>query len=181
MKIVFFGTSITKQNPEYGKTFVDLIEKEYLKLEIDNFGIGGANSSQVLQQVKNNNTKNYDITFIEMGINDILRKYQNRGDEYIGINQYIINYKESLIELSRISKKVICISCPAVSDKFEFSINKEIESYNVAVKNLCNSMNIEYIDIYSGFENSDVNLWYDGLHPNEKGCKIIVDKVLEFI
>jgi len=181
MKIAFFGTSLTGVNNWQTNSFVQNIDKEFSNYEVFNFGIGGANSYKVLSQIKEV-SKNYkfDISFIEMGTNDILRKYQNRLNEEVSIEDFIDNYEKAIKELNKVSSQVICILSPAVSKDFEYPINPEIKIYNKSIRDLCKRKNIKYIDIFDKFINKD-NLWTDGLHLNLKGDRIIAEEIKKVI
>jgi Lysophospholipase L1 and related esterases len=58
------------------------------------------------------------------------------------------------------------------------------ESYNTAIIKLAKETKTNLIDVRSSFLNTDnytVYLCKDGIHPNERGHKIIADKILTYI
>lgn len=58
--------------------------------------------------------------------------------------------------------------------------NQSIQNYNEAIKQHCFDANLDFIDIYTAFENNDIeSLFSDGLHPNSRGHSLIYDVVIK--
>lgn len=184
MEIAFFGTSLTAVNDWQTNSFVQIIEKQYPEANIKNFGIGGANSTDIFDKIKKelNGSKKYDYTFIEMGTNDIFRKFQNRTSEAIDINTFKDNYSKSLDILLEYSENVVCLASPPVNNEFKEQMNLEIALYNNEVKALSLSKECMFLDIYSEFKQDEKDeLWSDGLHLSKTGDKIISYMIMKII
>lgn len=178
IQIAFFGTSLTDVNDWQTNSFVQIIENKYPYYDIHNFGIGGANSFKILNKIKEvSKTNKYDVAFIEMGTNDIFRKHQGRLDEAVSIKNFIENYRKSIKVLKKISKKVVCISSPPVSNSFEYNMNEDIDSYNIQVQKMCLEYDSLFINAYDKFD-VYADLWTDGIHLNKAGDGIIAELII---
>jgi lysophospholipase L1-like esterase len=62
--------------------------------------------------------------------------------------------------------------------------NKPIDKENIDIKGLAEYYGIPFINVHPDFEQSGVgisSLYADGLHPNENGYPIILNKILPII
>lgn len=59
--------------------------------------------------------------------------------------------------------------------------NAEIEEYNNAAKELMNKFGVKINDLYGVTKRFDESYYADWTHPNEKGAKILADKVIKSI
>lgn len=157
--IVFIGDSIT-DSCEISEVF----EKENLK----NRGISGDTTIGVLDTIDDISKGKPEKIFILIGINDLCLNSD--------INTFIDNYKKIIDTINENSPntKILIQSILPVNEKLDTSniTNEIIENVNLQLKSFSDD-NIEYIDLYSIFidSNNQLNLEYttDGIHLSGDG------------
>lgn len=204
MNVLFFGDSITwgAWDKEGGwvariKKFVDekVIDSnfEYYH-DIYNVGISGDNTSGLLErfeaEAKNRIDEDSETALIfAIGVNDS-QFVENVGNR-TPIEQFQENLKKLIDKAKKITEKIVFVGLFPVDDSkltptsWELDKSYKLEDvgkYNQAIKNICESENVDFVDVYEEFVGKDYkSLLIDGLHPNTEGHKEIFDKVLKFL
>ncbi|MCP4355710.1 MAG: hypothetical protein GY793_08810 [Proteobacteria bacterium] len=216
LSIAFFGTSLTQHLegyvleiynqldlPKIGDSvkvakwrkrgFVAMLEHRFavanpnLDLDIDNLGVGGANSLRVLEEIgKQCRNKTYSLIFLECGTNDILRGFQGRDAESVDIDIFANNYMKMLDILLLKTDKVFCLTIPPVSNGFEYKMNSKIKEYNDVICKIARERQCLLINLYKEFErvnksfkDRNKSLWADGLHLNEMGDTLVANIIVK--
>lgn len=81
------------------------------------------------------------------------------------------------------STQIICLSTVSIKDKYFPYCNREFKKYNEVIFNISQKHNCTFLDIYKELDNVDKEIYYyeDYYHPNEKGYKLIAEKILSNI
>ena len=191
--IVFFGDSITDtckmfhEDHPYGGGFVNMIKTELdvsypsLNIKIYNEGIGGNKTEDLISRINDVTSKNPDLVFLLIGINDIWHLY----DQNIVPNiKEIINRIDLIINtLKNHNSKVVLLTPFLFPTDEHFSglmplFNKLTEALHAYIK----KSGIEYIDTYSLMKkNNLLSLTKDSIHPTIYGHGILAQAVFEYL
>lgn len=177
-KIVFMGDSITEYIPYIFKGQVGNSDDEIKYYGVENIGVG----SYMRYCWPKIQEDNVDYYVLLIGTNNISRPdcdYDNRES----LDDLVEKLKEfiNLITTNSESKLIVQSIYPTKHE----SRRKDILFVNKCLKEFCNSINVDYIDIYSLLRtDSDLlNEEYsdDGIHPNNKGYEIILNHIYNYI
>ena len=156
-----------------GDSILRFIPQEIIG-EVTNQSRVGQYTWMLERDVPTFNIETFDKVFMLIGINDFLnRNYtaQKTGDCIISVVDSVLAQKpQDLTVLGLL---------PVLEDTLEESdyCNKNIPLINAIVKGYCDEHSIKYLDCYSLFLDKkgriDKSLLRDGLHPSEKGYKVL--------
>ena len=152
-----------------------------------NRGIGGNSSSQILLRFQQDViSTNPSIVVLNTGINDIAN-----ADGFYS-EDFTIQNIQSIVDICK--SRNITVLLASVLPVTEIQINRfkkiqniqpKIRDLNIRIEKLSSDNGIKYIDYHSKLKNSDGtfnnNYNFDGVHPNEKGYKIMEKLLLETI
>jgi len=175
--IIFLGDSIT----EWGNWKTLLPE-----FDIENYGIHGNKTHQVIDRVDELFEKKADQLFLLIGINDL-------GDNRLVVD--IENDYRKLVELLLNNKVASQISLVSVLPIIESSWQKpeltleNIDILNNLIKVIAKDNKISFIDINSSFANENgelkEELTTDGLHLSDEGylkyAELIITRLFKLI
>ncbi|MGN0661413.1 MAG: GDSL-type esterase/lipase family protein [Oscillospiraceae bacterium] len=174
--IAFIGDSICKMGQ-----WNSLFERS----DIDNYGVGGYTSSQVLEKFKNDVEKKYEKLFILCGINDW--RLDGFGTTF---EQTLANFRE-MIAIANTEMKgceIYIIGLLPTSGQYEsFITENQSPALNGLLKELCGEYeNVTFIDCWDALLDpetgyGDTALSDDGLHPNEDGFAKIAPIIRYYI
>lgn len=121
---------------------------------------------------------NPDVVFILLGSNDSKKKNWN-------VDKFIADYCEiidSYLNLASAPKIYLLVPPPVFEKgkKVAYSLRKDVIENEIcpAVKRIAEMKGIESVDIHEVFENRK-ELFADGVHPNKRGSKVLVEKIFE--
>lgn len=153
----------------------------------------------------------FDYTILEFGGNDCDYNWKNVSDApgathlpNVPIKQFTIHYKNMIEKVKSDGSQPILLSLPPLDANRFFrcisaGLNKENilkfihdinfiyrwqELYNAQIFEIANKCNVPVIDIRKEFlknKNYQACLCSDGMHPNEKGHRLILDALLKFV
>jgi lysophospholipase L1-like esterase len=174
-QIIFLGNSLTQG----GKW-----QEYFPNQRIANRGIVGDNTDGILARLGEIIAARPEKLFILSGANDVSQDLTN---EYISENmrQIMRRVKESSPETTIFWQSVL----PINNDfgRYQRMIGKEeqIKELNRIIREICEEEGIEFIYLYPLFLNEngqlDPQFTTDGLHLNEAGYEIWVEKIREFV
>lgn len=198
---LFFGDSITYG--EYDGVFggwVDILKRYALQkynegssneLILFNLGIGGETSEGLVKRIphemKARNSADGNIVFIGYGANDLAVK---DGNQMVNQSQFKTNIETAIQAAKLYSDDIYLVSILPISEKIDSKIsatgkirtNEDVLVYNQILKDFATENALTYIDFHSAFlENKEILLSKDGVHPNEKGYKMIAESALPII
>ena len=188
------GDSITKANG-----YQPIVKERLGFSKVDNKGING----QTMAYQKTNkstyyigkdiNYKQYDLVTIFIGTNDFrynkkLGKLSNNEYDqatFIGAYQLLI---EKILKSNKDIDLVLITPLQRSKDGYDINFTNEagykLIDYVNAIKDLGRKYSLPVLDLYSnsGFTNNTLSVYTrDNLHPNEKGYKIIAQKMYSFL
>lgn len=125
-----------------------------------------------------------DLLTLSIGMNDLLDnvKFNNDfsvNDLYDKFEEVIVDY-EKLFELLRTYCKEEIILIGLYNSLDSESLNEFFEYANKKLSNLASSYNINYINIYEDFKNSEY-FENNKIYPNKLGYEVIFDKMVDII
>lgn len=211
MKILFLGDSITEgagaTKPE--NTYVSLVAKK-LKADCLNYGIGGTRIARQKELWMNNVNFNYDfnmrleimpedadLIFCFGGTNDF-----GHGSAPLGIDnsKNIYTFKgavnvlfKNLIKKYGKEKVIIILPLPRYDEESEmgefFKAKKpgshKLSTYVQFLKIRAAKFGLKTLDFRNEFgtpkTNENKGLFFDGLHPNDKGHALLADLIINSI
>ena len=206
MKINFLGDSITQgalASREENK-YLNVVAK-YFGGETLNFGVGGTRIAK--QVIKTNNPdddvfmrrakimpSDVDFTFVFGGTNDYghgdakLGKWGDRDDyTFYGAFTNLVEYTKEKFG----DKLCYILPLPRFNQDNPYGEGSKIEKgetlkrYIEVEKEVLNAYNVEFLDLSEFFPEPSTNtgddLTGDGLHPNDKGHKLLADKLIEYL
>lgn len=177
-RVVFLGNSITDAWPDVRPEFFS--ENNYIGR-----GIGGQTSPQLLLRFRKDVLElRPTIVVINIGTNDIA---ENTG-KYNA--QYTLDNIMSMAEIAKANGVKVVLS--SILPVGEYPWRKDIvnaaqivDSLNAAIKNYALMHDIPYADYNARMRDKDgaliTDLGHDGVHPVEKGYKIMEEVVLPII
>ena len=174
--ILFLGDSLTEglgvaKDDAYPKLVEDLInEKLNKKVNIINGGVSGSTTSDGLSRLKWYMRKKPDIVFIALGANDGLRG--------LNLNQSQENLEDIVKYALRYDAKVL-LAGMLIPPNYGL---KYTQNFKQMYENIKTKYELKYMPfLLKGVAGVKELNQADGIHPNEKGHKLIAKEVFEFI
>lgn len=195
-KIIFFGDSITQMGMKPGGyiTQMDsLIKKEGIdNYQLEGAGIGGNKVYDLYLRMDTDVlSKNPDIVFIYVGINDIWHKVTHgTGTDP---DKYEVFYKAIIKKLTDRNIKVVLCTPTVIGERNDYSNQQdgELNMYSNIIRNIAQKQSIPVCDLRNVFikylqENNPTNqekgiLTTDRVHLNDKGNLIVAQQMWKLI
>ena len=193
--------NIVNSYADYIKEYYE--EQDNLKFYTKKFAKSGYKIKDLKYDIETNKTvdnihlkealRNSDLVTISIGINDLLNytdgiRTCNLQNEIKDIKKEIDNIMIKEQELITLIKKyakgrIILVGyynpLPDV-EKCKSEIEEIVKYFNSSLENLSNDEDIEYVDIYSLFDNNrDILPNSNDIHPNEEGYKLIASEIIK--
>lgn len=193
--IVFFGDSITEGFWDSEGGWVERIRKQLFTNTINsqytvfhrfyNLGVSGDNTDSLLVRFENElkvrtegEKKEDNVVIIAIGINDS-QVYHETEKTRVSFEKFQENIQTLISQAKKYADTIYFIGLtPVDEDKVDPSPwtpeksykNESIKRFNDAVKNICISQSIQFIDVLEEWLKQPYQeLLSDGLHPNTQG------------
>lgn len=194
---LFFGDSIT-----YGEYdgvlggYVDYVKRfchsEYYnnnaaEVNCFNLGIGGETTEGLLKrfdiEVQARLSPDENLIFFFYGANDLAVKDDK---EIVPLTDFERNLELAIQKAKAYTDKVYLINIIPITQEIDGVIvssgklrtTERIELFNQSIEKIAQKEEINFLDVYNVFKKNKENLLSkDGVHPNEKGYKLIADNV----
>lgn len=199
LKILCFGDSITLgENDSIQGGWADCLKKYYFQQFTDsqtqavslyNLGVAGETTDGLRLRFDTElNARNIKgqrlIVVLAHGANDIvIHKHKNRVPELY----YIRNLKCCIEAAQKLKADVLLLNLLPISRSIEGQINqhgqlrfaRDIQTYNTALKALSQTMQCDYLDLYTAFTDNNTDAYHcsDGVHPNTKGHELLYQMI----
>jgi lysophospholipase L1-like esterase len=187
-KMTSIGDSITEGTGEWDEN----VASRFSGLTLVDKGVSGDTSKEVLARISNILSTNADVYIMDIGINDI--RHNDSSEGAVTVEEYIYVMGQIIDRLQTTRKPLFVISIwptyngdvsPAETNVFGTvaQTNAEIDIRNEALKKLCMSKCVYYIDattlIRSTITSANQSQYIsDGPHPNAAGAQIYAQAVL---
>lgn len=176
-KIVFLGDSITEYMPYVYKDKVGGEEDIVSYHGVENIGVGCFHQ-YCWPRVKEQES-DADIFVLLIGTNNLSRPDCDYDDRET-FDDLVMKMKEMINDVVLTGKRLIVQS---VYPTKYLSRDEDIKKLNSQVEGYCNSIDVEYVDMYSILEKEgSFNEKYtdDGIHPNKDGYGLIVNHLNKY-
>ena len=226
LRLAFFGTSIMEHFEAYAAqlynqadlpsigsqiTVEKLVNRGYpfqlflslqarlpsITIRLENHGIGGATSRDVLAKVKTvleDPFIFYDIAFFGCGINDVWRTFQGRTIEAVDISEFENNCTKAITLLTKRSRRLVCLSETPFGLPDSDNMNHLLSQYNNIIQSIASRSGADYLDIWTPFTRTErelaawkvddeqrISLWDDGVHLSKLGDQLVNECILEHL
>jgi lysophospholipase L1-like esterase len=200
--IVALGDSLTRGTGDVeGKGYIgylvdQLQEKTDEKITLQNLGVKGYRSDQLLKQVQQvgikNQIKSADIILITIGGNDLFQSGKtllnlNLGEVDTLRQEYLANLEKIVTEIRTLNKDATIFQIGLYNPFIDFSeaeiMTKAVRQWNFETVELLDEYpQTVFVPTYDLFQ-LKVNdyLYTDKFHPNSEGYKLIAERVASLI
>jgi lysophospholipase L1-like esterase len=160
-----------------------------LRFEVGNRAAGGATSRDLDAAVRADPVLagvGYDLVFVGCGINDVWRRYQQRPDEAVGLDEYARLMEAVIGRLARTCRHVIVVGetpfGPVAEPEVVDAMNTDLATYTTALQRLAVRAGAGFVGLWEPFLQASAllgpaGLWTDGVHLSELGDTLIVQQV----
>ncbi|HAH59288.1 MAG: SGNH/GDSL hydrolase family protein [Lentimicrobium sp.] len=195
-RVVFFGDSITQMGAERGG-YIDLM-RDMLKaknqegeFELTGAGIGGNKIYDLYLRLDDDVlTKQPDIVFIFIGVNDVWHKTWGTGTDADKFEQF---YTAVIHKIKASGAEVILCTPAVIGERTDFSnsLDGDLNKYSGIVRRLAEEEKCTLLDLRAKFLKYNLNhnprnlekgiLTTDGVHLNPTGNKLVADAMIEVL
>lgn len=205
VKIVAFGNSITAERNTIEAVFAqrlpELLRREGIDIEIINSGIGGSHTGRridhdlfkiphALDRLEDDVLSHKpDITIIGFGTNDAhIDSKIKSGPSRIPIADYHRNLKYIIESVQNVGSKVVLIAPNCLGEAYQEFQNERLYKYVQVVVRLSKKYKTGLLNNYALFREYDdkpgqsmEELMLDGVHPNDRGHKMMANHLKKLI
>ncbi len=204
--VVTFGDSTTATRGEL-RVYSKILEEGIAGIEVINAGVGGHNTDHAKARFESDvRAHNPDLVIIQFGINDAaidVWKNPPAKESRVSLADYELNLRHFVETLSRDGAVTILMTPnplrwnkkmreiygkPPYDPGDEDGFNTFLKNYAGKVRDLAKEKNLPLVDVYQLFEShgskggqSVDELLLDGIHPNERGQKIVADNLIPLL
>ena len=208
--IVTFGDSTTAARGEL-KVYADVLQDELpergLDVRVINAGIGGHHTGNARERFENDVlSQNPDVVVIQFGINDAavdVWKDPPATESRVSLTDYEKNLRHFVRVLVDRRTRVVLMTpnplrwTPKMRDMYGKppylpndvnGFNVKLASYAETMRQVASTEKVPLIDVYQRFEQFGMtdgqsvdDLLLDGIHPNEKGHRLVADLLTEVL
>ncbi len=196
-KVIFFGDSITEAGVQPGGYITQLREIVKKESRSDNFeligaGIGGNKVYDLYLRLEQDVlAANPDIVVIYIGVNDVWHKQSHgTGTDPDKFERF---YLAIIKKLKEKNIQVILCTPAVVGEKTDFSnqLDGDLNSYSTIIRKIAAAQTLPIVDLrkafleYNVLNNPDNKesgiLTTDRVHLNEKGNKLVAEKIWDIL
>lgn len=128
---------------------------------------------------------NPDIIIIKLGTNDLRPRMDGIKGSNWNAENFSKDYQAMIDTFKTIPNKpkiFICLPIPIFKNNWNWNGDSAMRASNIipAIKNIAKENNLPVIDLYTQMSNQPEN-FSDGVHPNEKGAKIMAEFIAKAI
>jgi lysophospholipase L1-like esterase len=196
-RVIFFGDSITQMGVNPGGYIIkmgELLEQKGLSknYELIGAGIGGNKVYDLYLRLEDDVlSKNPDIVFIWVGVNDVWHKVSSgTGTDADKFEKF---YTAIIKKLQDKGIRVILVTPACIGERTDFTNQQDgdLNKYAQIIRGLAKNYKCELVDLREAFlsynlknnpENKESGiLTVDRVHLNPKGNELVADKMLEVL
>lgn len=193
MNICIFGDSIAKGYYDDKKGgWVNRVKEKLSSDAVYNLGISGYTTEDLIEKFDTDIfEKNPEVIIFAIGINDSEFSVEENKN-LISLNKLRKNLNYLIEKSKKFTKNILFVGLNPVEEKKVSPIpwgaggwhylNSEIEKYNNAIKEICETENLKFINLFEEMVKINYQeLLSDGIHPNSKGHQWMAEKIVEEI
>jgi len=189
VNICIFGDSITEGYYDNEGGWVKRLSSKLSSHQICNLGISGDTTEDLLKRFDVNVAdKNPKMIIFSIGVNDsILILKENRN--FVDFEKFKENIRQLIEKARKITKNIVFVGLLSVDESKVTPmpwepelhyLNKDVEKYDQAIKEICETENLRFIDVNGKMKQEDYLEWLDdGVHPNSKGHEWLANLVVK--
>lgn len=196
-KIIFFGDSITEAGVKPGGYVMKISELAANSGQKDKFdlvgaGIGGNKVYDLyLRMEEDVLSKNPDVVFIYIGVNDVWHKQSyGTGTDLYKFEQF---YQALITKIQGKGARVILVTPAVIGERTDFSnqLDGDLNLYSEMIRKIASKNRLTLVDLrkvfldYNRLHNPDNKesgiLTSDRVHLNEKGNQLVADEMWKVI
>lgn len=175
----------------FGKFITKLTEQNPCAYSSQNMSVHGERTTDVYHRLHSEAlTKNIDILFISVGINDLIRweSVENQTDLSEGVRDEMW-YKILKTATKNIDQVIVTSILPVMEKRMPafgerkrkyFNLNSDTEKYNEFLKDICKEYNVQFINLDNVWNDYDLKqVLADASHPNELGHQLVAEEIFK--
>jgi len=188
MKICIFGDSITEgyyDNEQGG--WVKRLSLKFDNHKIYNLGVSGDTTEELLKRFDADiANKNPELIIFAIGVNDSIFIPKEKRN-FVDFDKFKENIKQLVDRARKFTENIVFIGLSPVDENKVTPmpwepelhyLNKDVEKYDKAIREICRVMNLKFINISEEMKKLNYKeLLTDGVHPNSSGHKWIAEKI----
>ncbi|MEG0630288.1 MAG: SGNH/GDSL hydrolase family protein [Christensenellaceae bacterium] len=188
--IAFIGDSLTSERESYFNVIKELLS-DFSKITFVDASLSGAKISDVYDSIfLKVIDKEVDIAHVLIGTNDIRRQRGLYSKNNIGIIEYKKHLENILMMLNEAGIKTIVSTIPPVdNDAIEIVFggrnweyrDEDVIKYNIAIRSITKKCESILNDCWTSAKSKEEIIFYDGIHINDMGTKILVKSLLKYL
>lgn len=154
--------------------------------DVYNLSISGGTSQTILDRFESEaKIRKANMLIFQTGGNDAA--YEHTEDNHqVSPDKFRANLEEIIKRAKGITQNIIFIGFKNCDESKTMPVswhdiyytNKDIETYNQIMKEVCEKNNVLFLDVFGILDNNDFE---DGLHPNASGHHKLFEKVKNFL
>lgn len=196
-KVIFFGDSITRAGVTPGG-YITLLQQMLVKngkeqaFELIGAGIGGNKVYDLYLRLEDDVlSKNPDLVFIYIGINDVWHKRSNgTGTDPDKFERF---YNKLIDKIQAAGAKVVICTPTVIGEKKDYvnELDGDLNKYSEIIRGIAKNKNVELIDLrkaviaYISVHNPENKakdiLTSDGVHMNDEGNRFLAEQFWEYV
>ncbi len=195
MRVLIFGDSITYGKVDTEGGWVGRLRKDFDREaansnsldfpNVYNQGVSGDTAEDILKRLDTEvkaRLEKENIFIIAVGTND---SSLNNGTPLYSVEQFRINFEKIIQKMQDYSNKILVVGLLPVDEKLTTPIpwrplrhytNKQIRKFDEVIKELAYKEKLPYVSLFETFSKK-LELFPDGLHPNDSGHQLIAELV----
>lgn len=193
--ILIFGDSITWGAVDSRGGWAQRIKNESGDNTVYVLGISGDDSNGLLKRLEQESLirideDNQTALIAAIGINDSQIELETNENK-VSLGDFRKNLNEIVAKGKKLASKIILLGISPVDEsqvkpmpwkQTHGYTNEQIEKYDKVVKEVAKENNVGFVEIYDKFsEENYKDLLFDGLHPNDRGHKLIYSLAKEYL
>ncbi|MGE6752909.1 GDSL-type esterase/lipase family protein [Rossellomorea sp. NPDC071047] len=153
MKIGLIGDSLTEGRP--GVSFVSFLQKKFPNYLFDNLGKPGETVKSLNNRLTNNPLqKNYDLTFLWIGVNDVYSKLLKIQSQPVvkDHDEFKDYYRNILKNISSSTRYTIAVSPAIIGERLDNEFNMELKELSFIIQFITgNNPSIHFLNMQEVF------------------------------
>ena len=186
VRVLSFGASTAQgAKDDVGGGFIGRIGTRLEAEKIghaENYGIGGENTTQMVQRLDGMSVVADDVVIVTLGINDVARYPDARPERRVTLEQHKANVKEILTWFKDKCCVIYASQYPVQYAQLGFD-PEVVAAYRLAGVAIAEALQIDVVDIFALIDEPKFEQFIhaDGMHFNSEGHEFIAQTLWTFM